>query len=57
MNETLSLTEIVSELASRDGLSEVIGILIAAGLAVAAGRYAGPVFGRRIPAGARSTDD
>jgi hypothetical protein len=37
-------------------LSEVIGILIAAGLAVAAGRYAGPVFGRRS-AGARSTDD
>ncbi|MEY4357130.1 MAG: hypothetical protein RL469_456 [Pseudomonadota bacterium] len=57
MNETLSLTEIVGELASREGLSEVLGILIAAALAVAAGRYAGPVFGRRIPAGARSPDD
>ena len=51
MNETLSLSQVVAELTSRDGLNELFGILLATLIAVIAGRYASAAFGnaRRLP--------
>ena len=50
MNETLSLSQVVAELTSRDGLNELFGILLATLIAVIAGRYASAAFGQRAAA-------